>query len=382
MRPQIRALAALTAMLAAGAAAAATATQTRAWQYKPESSAGLEVRNLAGKVRVLPGSAAGFHVTVQASVEAPSQAEAERLLAAIRFLTRDEGGASAFLVHYPASEFPRIHHPQAPEGWWGGRMSVRYLGRQIRLSGDAGDAPTVNVDIVIRAPAGATLSVSSVFGDLVAEGYSGMLRLDGGRGLVRSTGGSGRLDLDGGSGRIEVDGHEGRLRADSGSGGIDITGCRCEMTLDTGSGPVRVRDSSGSLRADTGSGAVSIEGWSGPIRADTGSGAVRARGVSGLTALDVDTGSGAVSIDGDLSALERLRIDTGSGGVTLRSTVPPSLELAVETGSGHVNVDAPGTTVEQRRRGEQLIRIGSGAGRGVIDTGSGGVDIRVVSPEG
>jgi DUF4097 and DUF4098 domain-containing protein YvlB len=88
----------------------------------------------------------------------------------------------------------------------------------------------------------------------------------------------------------------------------------------------------------------------------------------------VDTGSGSVEVEGDLAALERLRIDTGSGGVRLRSSGLPSMEIRVDTGSGGVDVDSPAASVRESD-GVWTVRLGNGAGRGLIDTGSGSVDL-------
>lgn len=356
-------------------AMAATSTQTRAWQFRSDAAAGLEVRNLIGDVRIERGGDASFHVTARATIEARSQAAADRLVQAIEFRTRDVDTGSRFDVAFPRQHFPKIYHPEGPGQWWGMKMYVDYLNERIRMTGDRDEAPVVRVDLVIRAPAGAKLEVSNVFGDSVAQGFSGELRLDGTRGLQRSAGGEGRLELDTGSGAVEIAGHQGRVTADTGSGAVSIQDCNCEINADTGSGSVGIRGGSGTLRADTGSGGITIEGFSGAIAANTGSGTVRAKDVSNVTELDVDTGSGGVSIEGDLAALRRLRVDTGSGGVRLRSTAMPSIEITIDTGSGAVDVDAPGAMVKELASGAWTVRLQDGAGSGVIDTGSGSVDI-------
>jgi DUF4097 and DUF4098 domain-containing protein YvlB len=354
-------------------AQAASATVTRAWQFKPEASAGLEVRNLVGDVRIERGTDAGFHVTARATVDADSQAEADRLAALIEFRTHDAGAGSRFDVVLKREHFPKIYHGGSHSTWWG-LAYVSYLGERLRVTGDRDDAPGVRVDLVIRAPAGARLDTSTGFGDQAANGFSGDLRLDGGSGTLRSTAGEGEVELDNGSGAVEVEGHRGRVLADTGSGSVRISNCECEIVADTGSGSVEVRGGSGSVRADTGSGRVSIESFAGSIAADTGSGTVRAREVSAVREIDVDTGSGGVTVEGDLSALEHLRIDTGSGGVRLRSSATPSIEIRVDTGSGGVDVDAPGATIRESE-GTWTVRLGGGSGRGLIDTGSGSVDL-------
>ncbi|MGH8135452.1 MAG: DUF4097 family beta strand repeat-containing protein [Steroidobacteraceae bacterium] len=378
MRTMLRAVTALALLTACLPATAATATLTRAWQFKPDAAAGLEVRNLIGGIRIERGTEAGFHITATATIDMKSQDEADALAHAIDFRTRDVGAGSRFDVAFPKQQFPKIYYPKGPDGWWS-VMYVEHLGERIRLTGDRDEAPQVRVDLVIRAPAGARLKVNNVFGEEVAEGYSGDLSLDGGSSPLRSSGGEGRLELDSGSGDVTVTGHKGRVSADTGSGSVTITDCSCEIDADTGSGDVEVCGGSGVLRADTGSGRVKVENFSGAIAADTGSGAVHAQGVSNVTELDVDTGSGSVSVDGDLSALKRLRLDTGSGSVRLQSASAPSMEIVIDTGSGQVDVNAPGATVRESDHGTWTVKLLDGSGSGVIDTGSGGVDIVVAA---
>ena len=368
-----RAIVALAMLTASLPALAASATVTRAWQYKPESVAGLAVRNLIGDIRVERGTTPGVHITARTTVEAGTQAEADRLAGLIDYRTSDIGAGSRFDVRLPREHFPKIYWEKGASSWWSVSF-VEHLGERIRLSGNQSDAPAVRVNLLIRAPAGAKLDVDNVFGEIVADGYSGKLGLDGGSGLLRSVGGEGEVVLDNGSGEVVVSGHRGRVSADTGSGSVKITDCECEIFADTGSGSVDVHGGKGSVSADTGSGRVEVEGFSGAFSADTGSGSVHARGLSNVTSLEADTGSGGVTIDGDLSALERLRIDTGSGSVTLRSPAQPSMEIRIDTGSGGVDIEAPGATVHES--GDVwTVRMKDGAGRGDIDTGSGSVDI-------
>ncbi|HEU5468932.1 MAG TPA: DUF4097 family beta strand repeat-containing protein [Steroidobacteraceae bacterium] len=369
----IRATAALALLSASLPALGASATATRSWQYKPESNAGLEVRNLIGDVRIERGSLPGFHVTARTTIEAESQAEADRLVKLVEFRTADVGAGSRFDVRLPKEHFPKIYWEDGAIGWFS-LSYVEHLGERIRLVGSKNGAPAVRVDLVIRAPAGAKLEVDNTFGDAVAQGYSGTLRLDGGSGLLSSAGGEGELELDNGSGEAVVSGHRGRVVADTGSGSVKIADCECEIVADTGSGSVDIGKGKGSVSADTGSGDVEVAGFAGPLSADTGSGSVKARGLADVKSLEIDTGSGSVSVEGDLSALERVAIDTGSGSVSLRSSAQPSLELRIETGSGGIDVNAPGSTVRERDD-VTWARFREGAHAGEIETGSGGVDI-------
>jgi Putative adhesin len=374
MRTIFRATAALALLAASLPALAESATVARAWQFKPESVEGLLVRNLIGDVRVERSTTPGVHVTARATVEADTQAEAERLAGLIDYRTRDAGARSSLEIRLPREHFPRIYSESGASGWWSVSY-VEYLGERIRLSNDkGGDTRVVRVDLLIRAPEGAKLDVRNVFGNGTAEGFSGDLRLDGTSGRLSSTGGTGGLVLDNGSGEVVVAGHRGRVGADTGSGSVTISDCDCDITADTGSGAVDVKGGKGRISADTGSGSVQVESFAGSLLADTGSGSVQARGMSAVEKLEVDTGSGSVAVEGDLSALSSLAIDTGSGSVNLRSSAQPSLEIVIDTGSGDVDVEAPGSSLRETDD-TWVVRLKDGAGRGVIDTGSGGVEI-------
>lgn len=373
MKTIFRATAALALLTATLPALAASATATRSWQFKPESNAGLTVRNLMGTVRVERGTAPGIHVTANTTIDAASQAEADRLVKLVDFRTADVGAGSRFDVRLPRGHFPKLYWDKGASTWYS-LSYVEYLGERIRLVGDRDDAPAVRVDLLIRAPAGAKLEVDNTFGDAVAQGFSGTLRLDGGSGLLSSTGGEGELELDNGSGEVVVSNHRGRVVADTGSGDVTISDCECEILADTGSGSVDIDRGKGSVSADTGSGGVDVTGFAGPFAADTGSGSVKARGLTDVRSLDVDTGSGSASIEGDLSALTQLHIDTGSGSVNLRSTAQPSMEIRIDTGSGGVEIVAPGATIREDDD-ITVVRMKLGSHGGVIDTGSGSVSL-------
>lgn len=378
MRRIVSLAAGLVLLSLASQAGAETASVTRDWQFKEAGHAVLRLENLVGDLRVERGTAAGFHVSVKVTAEADSQAAAQSLAQAVQFSTRDTGSDGSFEVRLPKDRFPVIYRQGASHGWFG-RSYVRYLGERRRISGDARDGVRIRVDILVRAPAEATLRAHNLLGDSTADGFSGDLRLDGTSGRLSSTNGSGKVDLDAGSGAVEVVTHDGEVRADTGSGHVTIRDCHCHVVADTGSGGVEIIGGEGDIDADTGSGQVKVHGFKGSVRADTGSGGVAVTGSSGARELVADTGSGGVSVSGDLSSLTKLDIDTGSGGVTLQATAWPVMEIVVDTGSGRKQVDVPGAMVTTDRHGRVIVGIGTGGPRGVIDTGSGSVQMSTVT---
>jgi hypothetical protein len=244
MKTIIRATAALALLAATLPALAASATVTRAWQFKPESNAGLTVRNLIGNIRVERGTLPGIHVTANTTVEAATQAEAERLAGLIDYRSSDVGPGSRFDVRLPHEHFPKIYSEKGASGWFSATY-VDYLGERIRLVSNKDEAPAVRVDLVIRAPVGAKLDVSNIIGDSLAQNFSG----SGSTAAAALTSMAARVSWSSTTAAAsDRERHRGRVNADTGSGSVKITDCECEILADTGSGSV---DAPGGQLADT-----------------------------------------------------------------------------------------------------------------------------------
>lgn len=381
MIPQaIVALAATAALALALPAEAATVTVQKAWTFSAGAPAGLEVDNLVGSVVVERHAGPGTHVTATVVAAAADDAAARRLADAFRFDTRDSSATQALKVIYPLRDYKAFYVAGAPQMSWMGSARTEYLGERVKLSGDRDDAADVHVDLLIRLPADAKLTVRNDYGSLLAGGVQGTLRFESGSAPQTVRDSSGEFRLDTGSGPVTAQKVSGRVAIDTGSGAVEVRECTGELKADTGSGGVRVFASSGSLDADTGSGGVSVDGFKGSVKADTGSGAVRVSNLSGAEEVDADTGSGSVRVQGDLAALRRLHVDTGSGSVEVVSATVPSLELIVDTGSGGIEVAGPTTSHRKDDDGRDIYVFGSGEGHGMIDTGSGSVTVRLAAP--
>ncbi|MCC7200425.1 MAG: DUF4097 family beta strand repeat protein [Gammaproteobacteria bacterium] len=357
-------------------ASAADATLQKAWSFNATAASGLQVDNLMGKVVVERHAGTGYHVTATVIASGKDDAAARRLAEALRFETRDAADGQSLKVVYPLAAYDEFYWADAPGSSWWGTAGVEYLGKRVRLSGDRDDAADVHVDLLIRVPESANLTVRNPLGSLRASGVSGKVRLDSAQASQDVQDSAGEFSLDTGSGQVNVRGFKGRLDVDTGSGDVAVADCDCRLSADTGSGSVRVTASKGALQADTGSGDVTVERHQGSIKADTGSGDVRATQLSAVEELDADTGSGNVHMQGDLAALRRLRVDTGSGDVEIVTSALPSMELVIDTGSGDIQVDAP-TASSREDHGKRIVTLGEGAGRGVIDTGSGNASLRL-----
>src|SRR5262245_51282237 len=132
MTKTIRAVAAIALLASSVPAMAASATASRAWQFEPEANAGLKIRNLMGSVRVERATTPGIHVAAIITIQADSQAEAERLLPLVDFRSADAGASSRLDVRLPRSDFPKLYWENGTSGWWSVAY-VEHLGERIRL---------------------------------------------------------------------------------------------------------------------------------------------------------------------------------------------------------------------------------------------------------
>jgi DUF4097 and DUF4098 domain-containing protein YvlB len=313
------------------------------------------VYNLAGTMRVEPGSGSSVVVEVTRAGSDAGRLSVRRT---------DAGDVGTVAVVYPDDDviYPELGGGSRTtldvrsDGTFGGDSGVRLGGGNritIRGSG-SGTRAWANVRVLV--PAGRTVTVHHAVGRIDVVNVNGDVQVKGYAAHIEASGTRGRLDLDTGSGGITVTNAEGEVSLDTGSGGVRLTGIRGSgLDVDTGSGGVTGNDLSvGRLHVDVGSGGVRLE-------------AVDARDV------DIDTGSGSVVLRLRRDA-EEVKIDTGSGGVTLGLPQGFGADAEIDTGSGGIRVDVP-STVRRSNRSHFSGTFGDGSGRLVIDTGSGGVSV-------
>jgi lia operon protein LiaG len=311
----------------------------------------VSVYNLAGQMRVEAGSGPSVVVEVTRGGNDGSQLRVRR------------GESGTLAIVYPDND---IVYPEMgggsrttldvrSDGTFGGDNGFRIGGNRITIRGSgSGTRAWANVRVLV--PAGRTVTVHHAVGRIDVVNVNGDVQVKGYAAHIEASGTRGRLNLDTGSGGITVTNAEGEVSLDTGSGGVRLTGIRGSgLDVDTGSGGVNGSDLSvGRLHVDVGSGGVRLE-------------AVDARDV------EIDTGSGSVALRLRRDA-ENVKIDTGSGGVTLGLPQGFGADAEIDTGSGGIRVDVP-STVRRSNRSHFSGTFGDGAGRLVIDTGSGGVSV-------
>lgn len=326
-------------------------------------AAALRVTNLAGSVRIVPGS----RLVLRASVKADSASIAD----GVAFEQDRDGDTASVTVRLPDGvDEVRYEDDQFR------RLDVRldYEDQRIRVRSNAGER--LRVDLELEVPEGAALELRQGVGEIRVSGVDADLELSLNYGQLRAADGQGALVAVTRSGDIEVTSQRGQLDARSGSGDLRIENILGTTRARTGSGDVTLRGADGDMQVETGSGDLRLGDVIGSLRGRTGSGDVEIMNLGAGAQLDIATGSGDVEAAGDLAALRDLTIRTGSGDVDLRSNAPLSLRLSLATGSGGIRVDVPMMgDVESGRRSFKAT-VGAGEGEARINTGSGDIYIK------
>ncbi len=350
--------------LAFAGPAAAETIRTLKVQLSGSPAQAFAVENLAGSMRVVPGTGDG--VVAVATIHA----ESAELADSMRFeQVSGEKGEPTLRVRYPVHEhtayrFGRSHRGDDDSGgggfidWLfggGGSNGIKYDGVRVSVSSHRGVVLWADVEVQVPKTA------------IVAKFKNHV-------GPISGQGVQGRIRFDTGGGDVEVKDVSGEIVADTGSGNVLASGVEGSLVCDTGSGDCRVDGfKGGDLKCDTGSGTVRVEAARARrIAVDTGSGDVRVRAADAEEFL-ADTGSGDVELSLAGGHLSRVKADTGSGSVRLRLGAEASFEAHASTGSGDVfshYADAQaivhGKEVVGYRRGDGRIRIN-------VETGSGDV---------
>lgn len=348
----------------------------------------LRLANLAGSVRLVPGSRGEVEVAATLHAEGRDAAETRELLQGMEWVeARDRKGLEEWVLSYPVRKYrgfayPRSASREGDAGFFerllgsldlGSRSTTTYRGERISVyERPAGSVPILYADLEISMPARGKLRVRNLVGRVEGGELEGDLVVDTGSGEVELAGFSGKLNVDTGSGRVRLGRVRGETLVDTGSGSIEVGELVGNGDLDTGSGSITVRKvAAGKLRADTGSGSITVEdGTVSELLTDTGSGSITVRGVE-VERFVGDTGSGGVTLESSLAQARDVRIDTGSGSVKILAGADASFDLEATQGSGDLICRYSDAIL--RKRGHKVV----GAERGDrqtrirVDTGSG-----------
>lgn len=336
-------------LLAAAAALPATGVAQQSQAYTL-SGARIAVYNLAGVIRVGPGTGNDVRVDVSAG-----GADAGRLTVE----TGPIGDTETLRIIYPDDRivYPdRGRHGRSSfrvrdDGTFFGRGGDR--GRRVTIRG-SGSGLEAYADLTIAVPEGKRVGVYLGVGEVDVRNVNGSIWVDVASAPVFVDGVQGDLGVDTGSGSVEVRNVRGDVEVDTGSGSVELSGANGRsVSIDTGSGSVIASDiTAEDLLVDTGSGRITIER-------------------STITNASLDTGSGSVRLE-LLTDVNNVDIDTGSGSVTVLFPESLGAQLDLESSSGGIDFDVP-ITVRAFNRSSLRGSIGDGRGLIRVDTGSGSI---------
>jgi lia operon protein LiaG len=353
------------------------------------SSDRVAIYNLAGEVRVEPGTSSSVVIEVTRGGSNAGDLRVERI---------NDGSWQQLVVKYPAdrvvyrrlgrlsrSEFgvrddgtfgTRNLDPQLGAERANANVSDKRGGSRVRVSG-SGSGLEAYADMRIEVPRGRTVAIHLGVGKVIATNVNGDLQIDARSASIEATNHTGFARFDTGSGSITLRGAAGDVGLHTGSGSIHAEGVRRGVLVaHTGSGSVDVANLDVSeMEINTGSGSVTVRSAEAPAaRIETGSGGIRADQL-GASNFDLNTGSGSVRVSLTRD-VQTGRIETGSGGVNVALPRDAGAEITIDTGSGGIDMDASGFTVTESRRSYLRGRLGDGSGSLRVSTGSGGVSFR------
>jgi DUF4097 and DUF4098 domain-containing protein YvlB len=200
-----------------------------------------------------------------------------------------------------------------------------------------------DTDLIVKVPAGSTLSVNTVSADLSAQGVRGMQRLQSVSGNVRT----------------EASGEDIECRTVSGDVEITGSGKKGLVSITTVSGDVRANRIAGEVNGSTVSGDFTL-------------------GIGETTRSRLRSTSGDLTVAGQLAPDARVDIESISGDVRLDLTGPVGAEFEVSSFNGEIRNcfgPKPVRTDEYAPGREWRHREGTGTGRVRIKTLNGDVGI-------
>ncbi len=334
---------------------AAEPTRTLKVELSPDAAARFRVENLAGSMKIVPGT--GATVTAVATIHA----ENDSLAQLMRFeqVPGGEEGPTLRLI-YPLDRHETIrydakHREGHSSGILGGESTTtQYDGHRVKVSSREGVLLYADVEVRVPPAPARTAAFRNEVGTLQAEGVEGNLRFYSSSGDVSLQRLKGEVRVDTGSGDVKADSLSGTFACDTGSGDCTLSGLEGDRaSFKVGSGDVLVKSAKiQELVASTGSGDVKVSD-------------------SDVERFKAGTGSGDVILESRGTRLATVKADTGSGDVTLRMPADATFEARGRHGSGDILSrfkDAEPILEHKRvvgyRRGDGRIRIDVSTGSG------------------
>ncbi len=320
-------------LLLAGASTAAAwedirLTETKTFNVGAEPE--LDISTISGDITYTVATGTEATVDIVIDVRAEDKDEAEQIRDMIDIDVDGSDGMLEAYVKYPDD-----------------------LGRDLRRK--FGKERSISVSFHVTGPKDASGHLTSVSGDVRAEGLTGSLNLK----TV--------------SGNLDVQSIERRLTVTSVSGDVDVSDCGDRVVVNSVSGDVRVANCGGDVKARSVSGNLDLSGIDGEVAANTTSGDIDVSHKSG--GMSIQTISGDVSARSESSAGE-IDVESMSGSVELFADTNKIGRIALSTFSGDIHMKNDPTLEKRSRHGF------SGRGDLHLTLGNGDLDVRAKTHSG
>jgi len=342
------------------AAPLARAESTRVLRAEvPAGAKGFAVENLAGRMRVRPGTSDRTVVT------ATVYGETDALAAKFRLENVGTPEAPVLRVRYPEGESSvryRAATGTDDHGFLNGVFesfdgTYTYDGRSMHVHNHR--SKLLYADVEVEVARGETNAV------------------------IRNT-----------VGLLSVADLSGRIRVEVSSSDVRLDRLKGDVSIEGSSGDIQAHEISGTWVSEFSSGDVLLEGLQGDsARVETSSGDVRLRSVA-VGRLELRSGSGDFKVQdcdaqsviahtqsGDISFESRgrrladMRVTTGSGDVALRLPRDAAFEAKANLSSGDMHVGFDDGTATKANGEVVAYRRGSGGTKIDVETGSGNLTI-------
>jgi hypothetical protein len=333
----------------------AEVTRTLRGELTTQSLQRFAVENLAGIMRIRPGT--GNTVIAIATVHAESEALAT--LVRLEQLT-GEGGISTLSVRYPLDRERTIRYPDPryAHDWefpdlFSSSTTYRYGDQTVRVSRHHG--VLLYADVEVQVPPGRLdATFRNLVGGLEAQGLEGRLRFEVESADLRLDSLSGDLELEGSSGDTRASDIRASWKSDFSSG---------DCVLDRFEGDLlSFHMDSGDIRAR------SVKARRVQVRTSSGDARIRDADIEEFSA---NASSGDIELDTSGAGLKLVRVETSSGDVALRLPSETSFDAQADQSSGDLRVGFSDGSAVWHRDKLTAYRRGNGGTRIQLQTSSG-----------
>ncbi len=182
------------------------------------------------------------------------------------------------------------------------------------------------------------------------------------------------IGVSGVSGDIRIDGTQGEVNVETAAGDVQLRGGSGIVTIRSVSGDVTVSQARARTEVHATSGSVQLSEIAGDVVAESVSGDLTLRQIDAAS-VQASTVSGDIQYEGTVKDGGRYSLSSHNGDVTFAMPSGAGAVIAVNTFSGEFNTDIPVQLTEQRQGKRFSFTLGSGGARIELESFSGDIHL-------